>query len=406
MQIKRDPFRMSQSVLLVFTLGSQQIGQTICNVARFAGLRCLVATSEEELAAVLSERQVDYVALVLNHPDAALDKLVRIVQQQRCYAPLLAITESAAAAELAASYIPEHGCPLQGTLTIPFTAHSFRQSLELPAPPQPPGQALPDLSEQAEDFRLALARHEITTVMQPRFSTHNLKLQGFEVLARWHHEHREIPPAAFVRLAESLDLAQELTLDVLEQGLQALVQLERQYQSNTPLQLTINLCSSLLQESEFYTELVKHCEAHRVATSQVTLDLAENDIMTHVSEVRPQLEKLHELGFALSFHDFGTGYSTLQQLAKLPLAELKADRHYVLTALERKHSRLMTRATIELAHNLDLLACATGVENQETLDLLRHFDCHAVQGFYLAHPMPATRLTEWLTHEYPQLRDY
>lgn len=100
-------------------------------------------------------------------------------------------------------------------------------------------------------------------------------------------------------------------------------------------------------------------------------------------------------GFAVSIDDFGTGFSSMRQLAQLPFSELKVDRSFVGSMRASTESHTIVRATVDLAHNLHLIAVAEGVEDRQTLELLLELECDMFQGYYIAPPLTLDALREW-----------
>jgi EAL domain-containing protein (putative c-di-GMP-specific phosphodiesterase class I) len=105
---------------------------------------------------------------------------------------------------------------------------------------------------------------------------------------------------------------------------------------------------------------------------------------------------LHELGCKLALDDYGTGYSTLAYLRRLPLDELKIDKSFTMGMTTDAGDSLIVRSTIELAHKLGLTVVAGGVENEATLNELRALGCDAVQGFLVSRPLAAADLAAWV----------
>ena len=108
------------------------------------------------------------------------------------------------------------------------------------------------------------------------------------------------------------------------------------------------------------------------------------------------LKRLDQLGVSIAIDDFGTGYSSLSYLKELPLDTLKIDRSFVLDMLTDESDAVIVDSTISLAHNFSLTVVAEGVEDQATLDGLAAKNCDQAQGYFIARPMPAEALDEWL----------
>lgn len=101
------------------------------------------------------------------------------------------------------------------------------------------------------------------------------------------------------------------------------------------------------------------------------------------------------MGIVLSIDDFGTGFSSMGQLKKMPVDELKIDKAFVLDLATNQEDQVMVKTLVTLAHNLGLRTVAEGVENQESLDFLTEIGCTKAQGFYLSRPLPLGKFNEW-----------
>ena len=108
------------------------------------------------------------------------------------------------------------------------------------------------------------------------------------------------------------------------------------------------------------------------------------------------LRQLSSLGIDLSIDDFGTGFSSLSYLNRLPVNELKIDKSFVLGMASNEHDEVIVRSTIDLGHNLGLTVVAEGVEDEDVWNKLGLLGCDAGQGYYMARPMPAMQLNNWL----------
>ncbi len=108
------------------------------------------------------------------------------------------------------------------------------------------------------------------------------------------------------------------------------------------------------------------------------------------------LAQLQTMEQRLSIDDFGTGYSSLVYLQRLPVAEIKADRSFVMTMCTTNEDAVIVRSTIDLAHNLGVRVVAEGVEDQATMDLLNEYGCDEAQGYFFSRPMPSDEVVPWL----------
>jgi EAL domain-containing protein (putative c-di-GMP-specific phosphodiesterase class I) len=125
------------------------------------------------------------------------------------------------------------------------------------------------------------------------------------------------------------------------------------------------------------------------------LEITENTILSDPARTRTILNRLKELGVRLAIDDFGSGYSSLGYLKRLPLDVLKIDKSFVMTMLADDDSAAIVRSTIDLAHNLGLEVVAEGVATESIGGALAALRCDSAQGFYFAGPMPESEAAGW-----------
>jgi EAL domain-containing protein (putative c-di-GMP-specific phosphodiesterase class I) len=138
-------------------------------------------------------------------------------------------------------------------------------------------------------------------------------------------------------------------------------------------------------------------ERHGCVARWFTLEITESAILSDPSHGIRSLERLSALGCRLAIDDYGTGYSSLAYLRRLPVHELKIDKSLVLGMKDDSNDALIVRSTIELAHNLGLSVAAEGIEDEATLDALRMLGCDVLQGFFLSPPLDAEELVAWMS---------
>jgi EAL domain-containing protein (putative c-di-GMP-specific phosphodiesterase class I) len=107
------------------------------------------------------------------------------------------------------------------------------------------------------------------------------------------------------------------------------------------------------------------------------------------------ITRLRVKGFQLSIDDFGTGFSSMVQLVRLPFSEIKVDKSFVMRAQQSQESRSVIKSIIDLGHSLDLLVVAEGVEDQATLEYLNSLSCDLAQGYFISRPMPSETAQNW-----------
>ena len=210
-------------------------------------------------------------------------------------------------------------------------------------------------------------------------------VSGFEALARWTHEELgTVPPERFIPVAEKSGLIEPLTWWALATALRE-VKVWRQLAPD--LSVSVNLSAFSLLKRDLARHVGEALSVAGLPPSALRFELTETSMMAELG--KKALGELRELGVPLSIDDFGTGYSSFSRLRLLPFDEVKIDRSFVSHMCEVSEDEAVVRSVIELARGLGKAAIAEGVEDRTTFDRLASLGCHAVQGYYLARPLPA-----------------
>jgi EAL domain-containing protein (putative c-di-GMP-specific phosphodiesterase class I) len=242
----------------------------------------------------------------------------------------------------------------------------------------------------------AIAKRELFLLYQPKIGLRDERVVGYEGLLRWRHVDRGIvTPDSFLPMAERTGLIGRVTEAVIECGLEDAAA----WGGTAANSLAINLSGFDLQDSAFADRLAAQCSRQRVNPDRLVLELTEASAMADRPEAINVMTRLRLKGFKLSIDDFGTGHSSLLQLARLPFSELKIDKTFVIEANTSPEARVIIKSTVDLAHNLGLRAVAEGVEDGETKHLVRELGCDIAQGFGIGRPMPATQISAWLADQ-------
>jgi len=245
------------------------------------------------------------------------------------------------------------------------------------------------------DLRHALHNGELRLFLQPKVATATGKVVAAEALIRWRHPQRGlIPPMDFIPFAEQTGFVRQLTIWMFEKAAQVWLSLQPE---EGDLRIAINLSTRDLMDQDFPQRLATIMQDSGVSPSAFCLEITESAIMDDPQRAEATLYKLSEQGFKLSIDDFGTGFSSLAYLKRLPVNELKIDKSFVMAMDKDESDTKIVRSTIDLAHNLGLTVVAEGVENKVLLDKLRELDCDEAQGYFIAKPMPFDEFVEWRT---------
>ena len=229
---------------------------------------------------------------------------------------------------------------------------------------------------------------------QPKMNLAQHAPSGFEALVRWRHPVLGLlPPSQFIPLAELSDVIRPLTLWVLDE---ALGRLKSWSHSGLCLRMAVNLSARLLMDEACPLQVQGLLEKHGVDPQQLELEITESAIIADPERAAHTLQRIHQMGVKISIDDFGTGFSSLSHLKRLPLNALKIDVSFVTHMLVNEQDAVIVESTIALAHNLGLSVVAEGIEDAKTAARLCALGCDEGQGFLYGRPMPAAEATAWL----------
>jgi diguanylate cyclase (GGDEF)-like protein/PAS domain S-box-containing protein len=245
------------------------------------------------------------------------------------------------------------------------------------------------------ELRSSIDNGEMDLYFQPQISVADGSLVAVEALARWlHGPEGVIMPDEFIPMIEHSGLMKTYTYWVLEKSLS---QLEEWASHDVSVKLAVNLSSRNLLDDSLPAYIANLLQKHNLTSDILTLEVTEAAAMSAHDASLKVLEELHEMGISLSIDDFGSGYSSLSHLKKLPMDELKIDCSFISGLAGDKDDAALVRSIIEMAKSLGMKVVAEGVEDKETLDILASYGCDIVQGFYLANTMSVDDLEAWMS---------
>jgi len=247
------------------------------------------------------------------------------------------------------------------------------------------------------DLRNALKQDKLDVFYQPQVTLANGITIGMEALLRWNHpEHGYIPPEEIIRLAEQTGLIHDVAFWVLTH---AVKQTKEWMDAGFDLMVAVNLSAQNLEDDRIVGQVRSLLDANHFPASHLTLEITENAMMANPDRAVGILTQLDNMGVSISVDDFGTGFSSLSYLKRLPVHELKIDKSFVTDMSNDDNDAVIVRSTIDLAHNLGLTVVAEGVEDQDTWDLLEILRCDTAQGYFLSRPLPKTEFLAWLKQQ-------
>ena len=244
------------------------------------------------------------------------------------------------------------------------------------------------------DLHQALDLDQLELFYQPKLDLGSKTIVGVEALMRWHHPaHDMVPPDIFIPALEQTTLLKRYTYWALEA---AAAQCRAWNDQGWDLSVSVNLSMYNLHEGGLSDQIEWCRRENRLRPNALVMEVTESAVMSDPHHVSTVLDELVACGIQLSIDDFGTGYSSLGQLKRLPVSELKIDKSFVLDMAQDTDDAIIVRSTVDLAHNMGLRVVAEGVETEGCLAMLKGMSCDVAQGFFIARPMSATKLSDWL----------
>ncbi len=244
------------------------------------------------------------------------------------------------------------------------------------------------------ELRNAVSKNSLELHYQPKCDVSTNDVQSAEALLRWnHHEHGFIPPEEIISLAEQTGFIHDITVWVLES---AVKQAGQWMKKGIQLNIAVNLSAHNLQDEKIVKYIRELLAETGFPPKFLTLEITENAMMADPAHAVKLLGHLSAMGIRLAVDDFGTGFSSLGYLKQLPVDELKIDKSFVTDMVKNDNDAVIVRSTIDLAHNLGLKVVAEGVEDKDTMDLLKILRCDTAQGYLISKPIPAKDFETWL----------
>lgn len=244
-------------------------------------------------------------------------------------------------------------------------------------------------------LRHAIDNEEFVLHYQPRLAVDTLKITGVEALVRWEHPQLGmVSPAEFIPLAEDSGLI----LPIGEWVLRTACRQNREWQEKgfDPMRVGVNVSARQFHQQYLAEIVLQILEETGLAPKYLDLELTESSIMSNAQATIDVLTKLKERDVTISIDDFGTGFSSLSYLKRLPIDALKIDQSFVRDVTTDPDDAALVMAIVTLAHNLRLQVVAEGVESEKQLRFLHLLRCDEVQGYLFSKPLPAQELEQML----------
>ncbi|TVP53250.1 MAG: EAL domain-containing protein, partial [Halomonas sp.] len=212
-------------------------------------------------------------------------------------------------------------------------------------------------------------------------------IRSVETLIRWHHPTKGlVPPGVFIPIAEQTGQIIVIGRWVLERACYDIAQLNATRKQ--PLAVAVNISPMQFRRNGFMDELKAALYKSGLPPSLLELEVTEGTLMTNTDQAVALLNEVRDLGISVALDDFGTGFSSLSYLRDLPISKVKLDRLFISGISQNVKNAAIVQGVITMAHHLDLLVVAEGIETKEEQTDLQQSQCNLLQGFFFSKPVP------------------
>lgn len=361
----------------------------VANIAEDWGFEVAQANNHKEFRRHCHEFHPNFIIMDLAMPDGDGIELLRFLSVEHSKAVVILMSGFDTKVLNTARQLGEDmGLAVAGVLQKPIMVEEMEALLNTA---MHPGEEI-----LTTEFVEGLETGQIEVHYQPKVSINSADvhiIEDVEALVRWRHPKRGLlPPSQFLGLAEQENLVLPLTLMVTEQTFQ---ELAKWRDNGMSMSAAVNIAPELLTNLELPDEINELARKYDIEAKHVMLEITESGVMEDTMLAMDVLARFRLKGFRLSLDDFGTGFSSLAQLYKMPFSELKIDQSFVCDVNDSEEARVIVRTTVGMAHSLGLTVCAEGVEDSKTFDFLVECGCEKIQGYFISHPLPGDEFFEF-----------
>jgi EAL domain-containing protein (putative c-di-GMP-specific phosphodiesterase class I)/GGDEF domain-containing protein len=355
------------------------------------------ALRADDRIAPISDEQVCIVLPRLAHPSQAVlaaVKLLRALDRPISYEGGTAVLRPC----VGIANLPEHGFDPAGLLMAADVSRHIAATREEGYHVFQGDDAVESEVYRGLDLDLerAVRANEIELNYQPMIELSTGRPVGVEALVRWRHPQAgDVSATNIVGIAERTGLIGTLTYWVLNAVLREAAHW-RGRATREP-RFAVNISPKMLADPELPSVVDQSVRTWGATAGRLTLEIPESSTISEAERTTAVLTRLKGVGVRIAIDDFGSGFSSLSELRKLPIDELKIDRPYVSGLLGDRGDRALVRSAIDLAHHFEIAAAAEGVETPAVLDELQRLGCDYAQGFLIARPLGEKAFRDWWT---------
>jgi len=256
-------------------------------------------------------------------------------------------------------------------------------------------QAVERRVRMEQELRGAWERGELSLMYQPVFRLSDSRIIGAEALLRWQHpELGMVAPSVFIDVAEQSGLIESIGPRVLRAACAAAARWGTDREAMEPLFVSVNVSPRQLRSGDLPDVVADCLRDTGLPASRLHLELTETAVIADEAHASALLATLHRTGVKVWLDDFGTGFSGLSHLRRVPVDGVKIDRSFIADMLRDPDDLALTTAIIAMAHSLGITVVAEGVEKEGQFNLLRERGCDLAQGYWLGYPVTAAEFTQ------------
>jgi EAL domain-containing protein (putative c-di-GMP-specific phosphodiesterase class I)/FixJ family two-component response regulator len=370
----------------------------IVNLLEGLGAKSIYPVSDGSAAVEVLARlgpSIDVVISDLDMPGMDGMELIRRMSEHNHTAALIVVSAVQpgilrAVGTMAVAY----GINLLAAIQKPLTVKKVQDAIALldSSQERSGSSAAPVLNER--EVVAAVRADQFEAFFQPKVRISGGGVCGAEALARWRHPFEGfITPDAFMGLIETTGVIGELTSRISRS---AMLQCSAWRAAGFDMTVSVNLSPVMLGNTTIADSMTAIASEAGLDTRHVIFEVTESTAMRDLAPILETLTRLRMRGFGLSIDDYGTGYSSMERLARIPFTELKIDRVFVRDAAIDPSRTALVEASLEMASKLGIAAVAEGVESKREWEMLLGLGCQFAQGYYIARPMEASHFLDWM----------
>jgi EAL domain-containing protein (putative c-di-GMP-specific phosphodiesterase class I)/ActR/RegA family two-component response regulator len=390
-----DQDKADQGRRLLILDDEPTVAMTVAHIAERHGFTVRLSESPRDFFFDVARFAPTHIIIDLLMPGMDGVEVLRNLAAVGCHANIIMMSGMGAKVlETAKRTGLERGLHISGVLPKPFKPADLRALLDAEA-------SAPSRKERVEpageislgELEDALRTDQFILHYQPKIHLATGRPAGVEALVRWQHPTAGLLlPDRFLPLVEQTNSMDLLTYRVIETGLAWFAEVSR----DNLLTMALNLSGGSLTDVIFADVLSEQCTLLRIDPARIILELTETTATRRSADTLDILTRVRLKGFQLSIDDYGTGYSSMAQLAQLPFSEIKIDKSFVTAMFSSEEAHKLVASTIGLGKALHLVTVAEGVETEQQMRALAELECEQAQGFHIARPMDGDAAREWL----------